>query len=72
MVNITCTNIIFKDVGTAQVSRRSEKTNIIYLFPGLETGLETVDQQQQDQQRLSHGEPQETLDETQVSYCSYD
>ena len=39
---------------------------------GLEARVETVDQQQQDQQRLSHGEPQETLDETQVSYCSYD
>ena len=38
---------------------------------GLEARVETVDQQQQDQQRLSHGEPQETLDETQVSHCLY-
>ena len=43
-----------------------------FYFSGLEARVETVDQQQQDQQRLSHGEPQETLDETQVSYCLYD
>ena len=35
-------------------------------FPGLETGPETADQQQQDQQCLSNGEFEKTLDETEV------
>ena len=69
MVNITCTNIIFKDVNTAQVCllRLSFPPKTLFIaIPGLETGLETADQQQQDQQCLSNGEFEKTLDETEV------
>ena len=38
---------------------------------GLETRPETVDQQQQDQQRLSDGKLKETLDETQVGLYQF-
>ena len=33
----------------------------------MEGGVEAADQQQQDQQHLPHAEPQEALDEAQVS-----